>query len=79
MAPQRRLPLAEAVTVEMGAFRAGVTVAGGAEELSWRERKHDGLVLAVALAVWEGEHNPPSVGMPLILGERWGQTLGYGW
>lgn len=73
------LPLAESLTVEMAAFRATVTVAGGTEELSWRERKHDDLVLAVALAAWEGERNPPSVGIPLILGERWGQALGHGW
>lgn len=68
------LPLAEALTVEMAAFRASVTVAGGAEESSCRERQHDDLVLAVALAAWEGERNPPSVGIPLILGERWGHS-----
>lgn len=73
------LPLAEALSREMAAFRASVRVAGGEEDVSWREREHDDLVLAVALAAWEGERNPPNVGMPLIVGERWGQALGHGW
>jgi hypothetical protein len=71
--------LAEALSREMAAFRASVKVASGAEDVSWREREHDDLVLAVALAAWEGERNPPSCGMPLIVGERWGQSWGYGW
>lgn len=71
--------LAEALSREMASFRASVKLAGGAEEVSWRERAHDDLVLAVALAAWEGERNPPSVGMPLSLGERGGWAWGYGW
>jgi hypothetical protein len=73
------LPLAETLSREMVSFRASVKVASGADEVSWREREHDDLVLAVALAAWEGERNPPSVGIPLIVGERFGLTLGYGW
>jgi hypothetical protein len=71
-------PLAETRAAEMGAFRARVTLAGGAEELSWRDRAHDDLVLALALAVWEGERNPASVGMPLILGQRCGLASAFG-
>jgi hypothetical protein len=73
------LPLAEALSRDMAAFRASAKVAGGDEEMSWREREHDDLVLAVALAAWDGERNPPSVGMPLILGDRGWRGLGGGW
>ena len=34
----------------MAAFQPSVRVAGGTEDVSWRERGHDDLVLAVALA-----------------------------
>jgi hypothetical protein len=39
--------------------------------VSWREREHDDLVLAVALAAWQGERTPASLGQPLVLGQRW--------
>jgi hypothetical protein len=50
--------LAEAETLrrELGAFRVKVSAATGNETFeAWRERDHDDLVLAVALAVWYGE------------------------
>lgn len=67
------LPHAETFSPEIVSFQANVRLAGGSEDVSWREREQDDLVLAVALAAWEGECNPPSVGMPLIVGERWGR------
>jgi hypothetical protein len=73
------LSLAEALSREMALFRASVKVASGAEEVTWREREHDDLVLEVALAAWEGERNPPSVGIPLILGERGWRSSCDGW
>lgn len=54
------LPHAETLRSELGNFRVKVNLAGhdtygaGAE---WREGAHDDLVLAVALAVWFGEHH----------------------
>jgi hypothetical protein len=62
----------------MASFRAAVKLSGGAEVMDWRERDHDDLVLAVALAAWEGERNPPSFGQPLILHDRGWRALGGG-
>jgi hypothetical protein len=74
------LPLAEELSRDMAAFRANIRVAGcGEEDMSWREREHDDLVLAVALAAWEGERNPPCIGMPMILCNRGWEALGRGW
>jgi hypothetical protein len=72
------LPLAEALSRDMAAFRASVQVAGVNEDVSWREREHDDLVLAVALAAWEGERNPLGSGKPLILRDRAWEALGQG-
>jgi hypothetical protein len=50
--------LAEAATLtrELMTFRAKVTTATGNETLeAWRERPHDDLVLAVAVAAWQAE------------------------
>jgi hypothetical protein len=41
------LPLAAALSREMASFRAAVKLTGSEEELTWRERDHDDLVLAV--------------------------------
>ncbi len=73
-----RLPLAEALSREMASFRAAVKLSGSEEDLSSREQDHDDLVLAVALAAWEGERNPPSFGQPLILHDRGWRALGGG-
>lgn len=46
--------LAEAPTLlkELGDFKRRITPAGNEQLASWRERQHDDLVLAVALACW---------------------------
>jgi len=46
----RSLPEAEVLVRELGEFRARVTLAGAESFEAWRERPHDDLVLAVALA-----------------------------
>jgi hypothetical protein len=48
------LPLAAVLAEELSAFRVKVTVAGNETFEAWRERDHDDLVLAVALALWAG-------------------------
>ena len=49
--------LAEAKTLasELGTFTVKITPAGNESFESWRERDHDDLVLAVALAAWAAE------------------------
>src|SRR5262249_45729100 len=50
------LPETVTLTRELQAFRVKVNVATGHESFeAWRERDHDDLVLAVALAVWYGD------------------------
>ena len=50
------LPETITLTRELQAFRVKVNIATGHESFeAWRERDHDDLVLAVALAVWRGE------------------------
>jgi hypothetical protein len=57
------LPEAQTLVAELLAFRARISPAGhdsyGTPD--WREREHDDLVLAVALAAWVGEHPRPRV------------------
>ena len=50
--------LAEAAILieELKAFRAKITVSGNETFGAWRERDHDDLVLAVALALWLAEN-----------------------
>jgi hypothetical protein len=50
-----QLPLRDLLIKEMHAFKAKITVAGNETYAAWRERDHDDLVLAVAIAVWAGE------------------------
>jgi hypothetical protein len=40
---------------ELQNFQVKVTAADKEDALSWRERPHDDLVLAVAIAAWQGE------------------------
>jgi hypothetical protein len=49
--------LAEARTLqrELEAFKVKLTAAGNEQFESWRDRDHDDLVLAVALAAWAAE------------------------
>ena len=43
---------------ELITFRSKITVAGNETFGAWRERDHDDLVLAVALALWLAENAP---------------------
>ena len=49
------LPVADLAMKELGTFKVKVTAAGNESFEAWRERDHDDLVLAVALAAWAGE------------------------
>ena len=55
------LPERQALLQEMLAFRVKITAAAQETFAARRERDHDDLVLAVALAAWWGERNggPP--------------------
>ena len=53
-----RLPLARVLAAELAAFRVKVTPAGNETFEAWRERDHDDLVLAVALALYVGNVQP---------------------
>jgi len=57
------LPEAATLTRELRTFKVKVNAATGHETFeSWRERDHDDLVLAVAMAAWLAERQP--VGFP---------------
>src|SRR5262245_7544344 len=60
--------LAHAATLvrELQAFRVKVTVAANETFEAWRERDHDDLVLAVALAAWLGENVGTGGGIAVI-------------
>lgn len=55
----RSLPLAGVLEKELGNFKVKVTQAANEVFGAWREGENDDLVLAVALAVWLGEREPP--------------------
>jgi hypothetical protein len=55
----RDLPEAGLLAHELSAFRARTTLAPDPVPADWRERPHDDLVLAVALACWWAERHPP--------------------
>jgi hypothetical protein len=52
------LPLADVLRRELVAFRVKISAAGNESFEAWRERDHDDLVLAVALACWTLENAP---------------------
>src|SRR5262249_43592397 len=52
----RVLPLASKLVKELESFRVKITAHANETFEAWRERDHDDLVLAVALAAWVGEH-----------------------
>jgi hypothetical protein len=56
------LPEREVLVKELLAFRVRITVAGNETFEAWRERDHDDLVLAVAMAAWLGER----YGLPFV-------------
>jgi hypothetical protein len=51
-------PLKATLATELQRFRVKITTAGNETFEAWRERDHDDLVLAVALACWYGERMP---------------------
>lgn len=53
------LPEVAVLVRELEMFRAAPPVLRGESVEQWRERDHDDLVLAVALAAWVGEQNLP--------------------
>lgn len=55
----RRLPDAALLVRELQNFQVKITAAANETFGAWREGQHDDLVLAVALACWWGERNPP--------------------
>lgn len=64
------------LVAELEAFRVKVTASANETFGAWRERDHDDLVLATALAAWAGELALPyegPVGVPKVLGgfEEW--------
>ncbi len=55
----RHLPEGAVLGRELSTFRAKVNIATGNETLeAWRERDHDDMVLALALALWLAEEGP---------------------
>lgn len=52
----RSLPEAQTLIRELEAFRVKVTTNANETFEAWRERDHDDLVLAVAIACWVAEH-----------------------
>ena len=50
------LPAAQTLVQELTTFQVKITPAANETFGAWREGAHDDLVLAVAIAAWEGEH-----------------------
>jgi hypothetical protein len=65
-----KLEHAKTLEKELLAFRVKITAAANETFEAWRERDHDDLVLAVALAAWLGEHELCSDALPMTFGER---------
>jgi hypothetical protein len=55
----RSLPDAAMLVRELQNFQVKITAAANETFGVWRDGQHDDLVLAVALASWWGERNPP--------------------
>ena len=53
------LPERDLLLKELASFRVKITTAGNETFEAWRDRDHDDLVLAVALACWLGERSVP--------------------
>ncbi len=54
----KSLALAAVLEKELETFKVKVTLAGNETFESWRERDHDDIVLAIAMAAWLGEREP---------------------
>ena len=52
----RALPMAAVLVKELECFRVKITASANETFEAWRERDHDDLVLAAAMAAWVGEH-----------------------
>jgi hypothetical protein len=52
----RSLPNADVLVKELESFRVKITMSANETFEAWRDRDHDDLVLAVALAAWKGDH-----------------------
>jgi len=52
----RALPMATVLVKELECFRVKITASANETFEAWRERDHDDLVLAAAMAAWVGEH-----------------------
>jgi hypothetical protein len=52
----RALPMAAVLVKELESFRVKITASANETFEAWRERDHDDLVLAAAMAAWVGEH-----------------------
>jgi hypothetical protein len=67
------LPLSDMLRKELETFRVKVSPDRNETFESWRERDHDDLVLALALAVWRGELIGPPVYTPppMIIGPKY--------
>jgi hypothetical protein len=64
-----QVPFREALARELLAFRVRITAAGNESFEAWRERDHDDLVLAVALACWAaGAEAAAGAALPFALG-----------
>jgi hypothetical protein len=65
------LPEAKLLTEELLAFKAKVAPLGN-DPLEWRERDHDDLVLALAVALWFAERFPPEppCDLPVLSGGK---------
>jgi hypothetical protein len=62
---------AETLEMELQNFRVKITAAANETFEAWRERDHDDLVLALALAAWHAEKQPlGEPAMPMVLGHR---------
>ncbi len=73
------LELAQPLARDMATFRVKVNLATGSESFeAWRERDHDDLVLAVALACWFGEREPEPSGIPPVVYGGVGHVHGRG-
>lgn len=55
------LPNVETLINELENFKVKISVSGNESFEAWRESVHDDLVLATAMAVWQGEHKPEPV------------------
>jgi hypothetical protein len=71
------LPDAETLLEELRTFRAKITLAGNETFSAWRERDHDDLVLAAALAAWLGENKVEPYPGPPVLND-WAQKCWHG-